>query len=36
MSKHPKGDDDRAHLMLGRVLLAGIAFWAVVALWVLA
>lgn len=28
-------DDDRAHLMLGEMLLAGIAFWAVVALWVL-
>lgn len=29
-------DDNRAHLMLGEMLLAGIAFWAAVALlWVL-
>lgn len=27
--------DDRAHLMLGEMLLGGIAFWAAVALWVL-
>lgn len=28
--------DDRAHLMLGEMLLAGIAFWAALALlWVL-
>ena len=28
-------DDDRAHLLLGEMLLGGIAFWAAVALWVL-
>lgn len=28
-------DDDRAHLMLGEMLLGGIAFWTAVALWVL-
>ena len=28
-------DDNRAHLMLGEMLLAAIAFWAAVALWVL-
>lgn len=28
-------DDNRAHLMLGEMLLGGIAFWAAVALWVL-
>lgn len=27
--------DDRAHLMLGEMLLGGIAFWAAMALWVL-
>lgn len=28
-------DTNRAHLMLGEMLLDGIAFWAAVALWVL-
>lgn len=28
-------DENNGHLMLGEMLLAGIAFWAAVALWVL-
>lgn len=27
--------ENRAHLMLGKLLLAGIVFWTVVTLWVL-
>lgn len=27
-------DDDRAHLMLGKMLLVAITFWTAVALWV--